>query len=253
MKAHETVSREEWIEARKELLELEKDLTRRRDRLNRCRLALPRVKVEESYLFDGPDGKETLADLFGGRSQLLVYHFMLGPGWEEGCPSCSLIADHFDGSIPHLARRDVTLLAVSRAPWAQIEPFKRRMGWKFKWVSSHENDFNFDYHVSFTKEDAAKGKIYYNYREEDFHVEELPGISAFSKDESGDIFHTYSSYARGCDILIGAYNFLDIAPKGRDEDNLAFSMSWVRHHDRYADDDLVDASALYSPPKGANS
>lgn len=230
---HEVVSQTKWTEARKALLVEEKEFTRRRDELARRRRELPWRKVEKEYSFDGPGGKETLADLFDGRSQLIIYHFMLGPGWEEGCKSCSFLADHFDGSLVHLAARDVTLVVVSRAPLAEIQAFQKRMGWKFKWVSSYGNDFNFDYHVSFTKDDMAKGSMYYNYEMREFPSDEAPGASVFYKDASGEVFHTYSAYARGLDILLGTYNFLDLTPKGRDEDDLAFTMSWVRHHDRY--------------------
>jgi len=233
---HRVVSREEWLTARKQFLSKEKELTRLRDRLSVERRELPWVKVEKRYLFDGPDGNETLADLFAGRSQLIVYHFMLGPEWEQGCPSCSFLADHIDGSVVHLAHRDVTLVVVSRAPLSQIEAFKKRMGWRFKWVSSYGSDFNSDYHVSFTKDEMAKGKVYYNYEMQEFPSEEAPGASVFYKDTTGDIFHTYSAYARGGDMLIGAYNYLDLVPKGRDEDALAFTMSWVRHHDQYGDE-----------------
>lgn len=250
MSEREIVTREEWIAARKVLLEDEKALTRRRDEISRRRREMPWVRVEKPYLFDGPNGKETLADLFGGRSQLIVYHFMLAPGWEAGCPSCSFLADHYDGTLPHLAQRDVTLLAVSRAPLPQIRAFKERMGWKFKWVSSFENDFNYDYHVSFTEEDAAKGTAYYNYEAKDFQAAELPGFSVFYKNGRGEVFHTYSTYARGCDPIVGTYQLLDLVPKGRDEDGLAFTMAWVRHHDRYVDNELVDATALYTPPQG---
>ena len=173
---------------------------------------------------------------------------MFGPGWEQGCPSCSLLADHFDGAAIHLAQRDVTLLAVSRAPLAQIDAFKRRMGWRFKWVSSNGSDFNYDYHVSFTKDEMASEQAHYNYAVGKFPSEEAPGASVFCKDATGNVFHTYSTYARGLDILIGAYNFLDLVPKGRDEDALAFTMSWVRHHDRY-DRAAVDRNATYQPPK----
>jgi predicted dithiol-disulfide oxidoreductase (DUF899 family) len=231
---HRVVSQEEWLAARKAHLAHEKEFTRQRDQLSAERRQLPWVKVEKDYVFDGPSGKETLADLFGGRSQLIVYHFMLGPGWKEGCKSCSFLADHFDGGIPHLAQRDVTLVAVSRAPLPEIEAFKERMGWKFQWVSSFGNDFNRDYHVSFTPDEMAKGKVYYNYDRVEFPSEEAPGASVFYKNRAGEIFHTYSAYARGLDILLGAYNFLDLAPKGRDEDGLAFTMEWVRHHDRYS-------------------
>jgi predicted dithiol-disulfide oxidoreductase (DUF899 family) len=250
---HEVVSPEKWITSRKELLQKEKEFTRLRDELSRQRRQLPWEKVEKEYVFDGPNGKETLSDLFDGRSQLIIYHFMFGPGWEQGCPSCSFLADHFDGSLVHLANRDVTLVVVSRAPLEQIEAFKKRMGWRFKWVSSFGNDFNHDYHVSFTKEETAKGKISYNYGEVEFPTEEAPGASVFYKNNSGDVFHTYSTYARGLDILVGAYNFLDFAPKGRDEDGLAFTMAWVRHHDRYTEGYVVDPKAQYVAPKISGS
>ena len=226
------VSRDEWLIARKDLLTREKELTRLRDEVSRHRRELPWVKIDKDYVFDGPDGKETLADLFDGRSQLIVYHFMLGPGWEEGCKSCSYLADHFDGANWHLPHRDVTFVVVSRALLSEIEPFKKRMGWRFKWVSSHGNDFNFDYHVSATGEEKAQGKMYYNYKTQELMSDELPGLSVFYKDENGDVYHTYSTYARGLDILVGAYNFLDLVPKGRDEDPDS-TMNWVCHHDRY--------------------
>ena len=226
------VSREEWLSARKALLAKEKAFSRERDALARQRRELPWVKLEKSYVFDAPDGKRTLAQLFGAKSQLIVYHFMLGPGWEAGCKSCSYLADHFEGALPHLAARDVSFVAVSRAPLAEIETFRQRMGWKFPWVSSHGNDFNFDFHVSFRKEDMGK-QVEYNYALGEASMEELPGASAFYKDGNGAIFHTYSTYARGLDLMIGAYNWLDIAPKGRDEDALEFTMAWVRHHDKY--------------------
>ena len=227
------VSQDEWVAARKRLLSKEKEFTRLRDKLSAERRELPWVKVKKNYVFDGPKGKETLADLFDGRSQLIVYHFMFGPEWKEGCPSCSFLADHIDGAAVHLAQRDVTLLAVSRAPLSHIETFKKRMGWRFKWVSSCGNDFNSDHHVSFTKDGMAKGKVYYNYDMHEFPSEEGPGASVFYKDGSGDIFHSYSSYARGLDMLVGAYNYLDLVPKGRDEAELPWTMAWVRHHDKY--------------------
>jgi predicted dithiol-disulfide oxidoreductase (DUF899 family) len=242
MQPHKIVSQEEWLVARKAHLAKEKELTRLRDRLSAERRELPWVKVEKAYVFDGPDGKETLAELFGGRSQLMVYHFMFGPDWEQGCPSCSYVADHIDGANLHLPQRDVTLLAVSRAPLAQIEAFRRRMGWRFKWVSSYSNDFNHDFHVSFTKDELANGKVDYNY-DMVAGFDELPGLSAFYKDEKGDVFHTYSAYARGLDTLIGAYNYLDLAPKGRDEAALSWTMAWVRHHDRYEDQEAGTPSA----------
>jgi predicted dithiol-disulfide oxidoreductase (DUF899 family) len=243
------VAQAEWLAARKELLKKEKEFTRLRDELSRQRRELPWEKVEKQYAFDGPNGKETLADLFGGKSQLIVYHFMLGPGWKEGCPSCSFISDHIDGSVVHLAARDVRLAAVSRAPFAEIETFKKRMGWQFHWVSSYGSDFNFDYQVSMKKEDVGKGSVYYNYTMQEFPSEERPGTSVFYKDAADNVFHTYSSYGRGLDILVGAYNWLDIAPKGRDEEGLKHSMAWVRHHDKYREGELVDPKALYVPPK----
>ena len=227
------VSKADWLTARKGLLAKEKEFTRLRDELSRERRELPWEKVEKQYTFQGPKGKETLSDLFDGRSQLIVYHFMLGPGWKEGCPSCSFLADHFNPSVVHLAQRDVTFLAVSRAPLPEIEAFKKRMGWSFKWVSSSGSDFNFDYHVSFTKEQLAKGDAVYNFEKQNATGEELPGASVFYKDDSGEIFHSYSTYSRGLDIFIGAYNFLDITPKGRNEEGLSRGMAWVRHHDRY--------------------
>ena len=240
---HRIVSQADWLVARKRLLSREKEFTSLRDQLSAERRELPWVRVEKEYVFDGPAGKETLADLFEGRSQLMVYHFMFGPGWEQGCPSCSFVSDHIDGANWHLPHRDVTLLAVSRAPLPEIEAFRKRMGWRFKWVSSYGNDFNRDYHVSFTPDEMAKGKVYYNYEDTEFSSEEAPGISIFYRDPSGAIFHTYSAYARGLDMLIGAYNYLDLAPKGRDEAALPWTMAWVRHHDRYADDQPGQPSA----------
>jgi predicted dithiol-disulfide oxidoreductase (DUF899 family) len=252
------VSHAEWLAARKEFLTKEKEFTRLRDELSRQRRALPWEKVEKRYEFDSTRGKVTLADLFDGRGQLIVYHFMFGPGWEQGCPSCSYLSDHFDGSTIHLANRDTTLAVVSRAPLAEIEAFKKRMGWKFQWVSSFGSEFNFDYHVSFTPEERASGKVEYNYAEGEFPSEEGPGVSVFARGSAGEVFHSYSSYARGLDILVGTYNFLDLVPKGRDEDGLAFSMSWVRHHDRYAEGYFVDPAqkaedlcARYEQPKSS--
>jgi predicted dithiol-disulfide oxidoreductase (DUF899 family) len=230
---HRIVSQDEWIAARKQHLAAEKAFTKARDELSRQRRELPWATVDKRYEFDTPSGKRTLSGLFERRSQLIVYHFMFGPGWEQGCPSCSFLADHFDGMIVHLTQRDVSFVAVSRGPLAQIEAFKQRMGWRFPWVSSYGSDFNYDFHVSFTPEEREKGNAYYNYASGGFPSEEGPGASVFYKDADGIIFHTYSSYGRGLDILIGTYNFLDIAPKGRDEDALPWSMAWVRHHDRY--------------------
>jgi len=234
MNPNPIVSRDEWIDARKRHLVKEKEFTRLRDELSRKRGELPWVKVEKRYVFDGPNGKETLADLFDGRSQLIVYHFMFGPDWEEGCKSCSFWADNFNGIGVHLRHRDVTLVAGSRAPLAKLEAFRKRMGWGFKWVSSFSSDFNRDFQVSFTPEEM-KREVYYNYGMQKFPSEEAPGISVFYKDAKGEVFHTYSCYARGLDMLNGAYHYLDLVPKGRDEGELRFSMEWVRHHDRYED------------------
>lgn len=242
------VSPAEWLAARKELLRKEKEFMRLRDELSRQRREMPWEKVEKRYVFDGPRGKETLVDLFDGRSQLVVYHFMFGPGWKEGCPSCSFLADGFDGAVVHLAHRDVTFLAISRATLPEIEAFKKRMGWRFKWVSSFGSDFNFDYHVSFSKEERAKGKVYYNYGPMEFPSEEGPGMSVFYKNEAGEVFHTYSSYARGLDPMLVTYQWLDLTPKGRDEDGLAHTMAWVRHHDKYGDGYRVDAKQQYVEP-----
>jgi predicted dithiol-disulfide oxidoreductase (DUF899 family) len=229
---NQVVSHEEWLRARRELLAAEKEFTRQRDALTRRRMAMPWEPVEKSYRFEGPNGALSLADLFDGRSQLIVYHFMLGPDWEEGCKSCSFWADSFDGIPIHLNHRDVTFTAVSRAPLVKIEAYKQRMGWSFPWVSSYGGDFNYDFRVSFTEEQLAAGKVDYNYGLVEGE-EELPGISVFYKNERGEVFHTYSCYARGIDIVNGAYQFLDLAPKGRDEDGLGFSMEWVRRHDQY--------------------
>jgi len=241
------VSRTEWLEARTNLLNKEKQLTRLQDALSDERRKLPWVKVDKEYVFDGPGGKETLADFFEGRSQLIVYHFMFGPEWQEGCPSCSFNMDHADGALIHLAQRDVTLTAVSRAPLPKIEAFRKRMGWSFNWVSSNQSDFNRDFHVAFTKDELATGKVYYNYQTGAFPSEEAPGISVFFKNDAGEVFHTYSAFARGMESLINTYNYLDFVPKGRDEDGLAFTMSWVRHHDRYSSGYLADPSKPYWP------
>jgi predicted dithiol-disulfide oxidoreductase (DUF899 family) len=241
----------EWLAARKAFLTKEKEFTRLRDELSRQRRELPWEKVEKAYSFEGPHGRAGLADLFGKRSQLVIYHFMLGPGWAEGCPSCSYLADHFDGATIHLANRDTTLAVVSHAPFAEIAAFKARMGWKFPWYSSFGGDFNFDYHVSFTHEELAGGKVNYNYSREDFPAEEAPGLSVFYKDAAGEVFHTYSTYARGLDMLVGTYQFLDLVPKGRDESGLAHTMAWVRHHDKYSEGYVVDPAAGWEHPKMA--
>ena len=240
IKTHDVVSSQEWTKKRVELLKKEKELTRLFDDIKRQRRELPWEKVKKNYAFDGPNGKETLADLFAGRSQLIIYHFMFAPEWAEGCPSCSLVADHFDGSLVHLANRDITLLAVSRASLAKIQEFKHRLGWQFKWVSSNGTEFNRDFNVSFTNEEVAQKEMYYNYTNQYFPQQEGPGLSVFYKDAGGNIFHTYSTFGRGLEILIGTYNFIDMTSKGRDEDGLNFPMAWVRHHDRYPQSYLSD-------------
>ena len=233
---HRIVSQDEWVAARKQLLVKEKEFTRLRDRLAAERRALPWVKVEKPYVFDGPDGKGTLADLFCGHSQLIIKHFMFGPGWSEGCVGCSLGQDHVDGILVHLKHRDVSYVAVSRAPLPEIQAFKKRMGWQVKWVSSFGSDFNFDFHVSFRPEEIAKGEVYYNYETSKIGIDELSGNSVFYKDVNGDVFHTYSSYGRGGEDMLGTYRFLDLVPKGRDETGPNHNLTdWVRHHDRYGD------------------
>jgi predicted dithiol-disulfide oxidoreductase (DUF899 family) len=227
---HPVVARDEWIDARQRLLKKEKELTRLRDDVSAARRDMPWLKVEKTYVFDTPDGKKTLADLFDGRSQLIVYHFMWRWDLDQGCDGCSFLCDHIDGANLHLAHHDVTLLAVSRGPLDRLEAYRKRMGWRFKFASSHGSDFNYDYHVSFTKEELARGQVYYNYEMTDPGIDELPGLSVFFRDDNGAIFHTYSTYARGGDILIGAYNFLDLTPKGRNEDEI---MNWVKRHDEY--------------------
>jgi predicted dithiol-disulfide oxidoreductase (DUF899 family) len=234
IKGAKIVSKPEWLLARRELLTREKQLTHLRDEIDRERRELPWVQVEKDYLFDGPNGKETLGDLFNGRTQLVVSHFMFGPGWKEGCIGCSFRSDHVDACLPHLEHQDVSLVTVSRAPWAEIEGFRKRMGWKFKWLSSYGSDFNYDFHVSFTPEEIATGKVYYNYATRDFVSEELSGLSVFYKDEAGEIFHTYSTYGRGDEMVDGTYMYLDLTPKGRNETGPHHNlMDWVRHHDRY--------------------
>jgi predicted dithiol-disulfide oxidoreductase (DUF899 family)/uncharacterized damage-inducible protein DinB len=240
----------EWLTARKELLAKEKEFTRLRDELSRQRRELPWQKVDKNYVFDGPKGKVTLADLFDGRSQLIIYHFMLGPGWEQGCPSCSFLADTFDGPRVHMAQRDIAFAVVSRATVPEIQTFQKRMGWRFPWYSSFGSDFNFDYGVSFSKEQLADGKKIYNYETSGFGAEEAPGLSVFYKDENGQIYHTYSTYGRGLDILLTAYNFIDMTPKGRDEDALPHGMAWVRHHDRYPDSEAAKSTTMIDPLLG---
>lgn len=233
MQPHRIVSREEWIEARRVLLEKEKAHLRAQDEIARQRRELPWVRIDKDYAFEGPDGRETLADLFAGRSQLIVKHFMFGPDWEEGCVGCSFGADQADGALVHLVNHDVMFVAVSRAPYAKLAAFRERMGWRFKWVSSAGSDFNFDFNVSFGAADKARGKVFYNFREMDYAIDELPGYSVFLKDESGGIFHTYSVFARGTEQTGTVYGFLDITPKGRNEPPGGNLSDWVRHHDRY--------------------
>ncbi len=229
------VSREAWLSARQELLREEKALTRQRDEVSRRRRTLPWVRIDKPYVFDTTRGPETLADLFAGRSQLIIYHFMFPERWEEGCKSCAFWLDNFNGITAHLAQRDVTLLAVSRSPLPKLQAFKQRMGRDLEWVSSLGSEFNFDFGVSFTPEEMATGEVTYNYQRRPFPVEEAPGISVFQRSAEHEIFHTYSCYSRGLDMLNGAYHLLDLAPKGRAEDGLPYSMAWLQLHDRYGD------------------
>jgi len=230
---HPVVSPDEWLAGRKALLAREKELTRLRDEVAAERRALPWERIDKDYVFDTRSGRRTLAELFAGHGQLLVQHFMFGPGWEQGCPSCSFMADHADGMNVHLAHRDITFVAISRAPLADIERFRERMGWRFDWVSSHGSDFNHDFHVSFTREETATGAVDYNYRRLPFPTEEAPGLSVFVKDDGGHVFHTYSTFGRGVEAMMGAYALMDLVPKGRDENDVPYKMEWVRHHDRY--------------------
>ncbi|MGB7158846.1 MAG: thioredoxin family protein [Tepidisphaeraceae bacterium] len=246
MTNHKVVSRDRWLKARTAFLADEKRITRERDDLARRRRELPWVKVEKNYVFDTPDGKQTLSDLFDGRSQLLIKHFMLGPGWKEGCVGCSFESDHLDAARVHLEQHDVTVVAVSRAPLSEIEPFHQRMGWGFKWVSSSGSDFNYDYHVSFRPEEIASGKVYYNYAEQPIPMDELSGLSVLYKDDTGDIYHTFSTYGRGAEELLGAYVVLDLMPKGRNETGPNHNLTdWVRHHDRYGAAGYVDATGRF--------
>jgi len=228
------VSQKEWLNARKELLVKEKEFTRLRDKLSEERRQLPWVKVEKNYEFESENGKESLSDLFEGKSQLIIYHFMFGPDWEEGCPSCSFLSDSIDGTRVHLNHRDINLVVVSRAKLDKLKAYKKRMGWGFKWASSFGSDFNFDYNVSFNS-DVPTDSRHYNYVTNGFPADEGPGVSVFIKNEQCEIFHTYSSYARGLDILINTYNYIDLTPIGRNEDELPFTMAWVRRHDQYED------------------
>jgi predicted dithiol-disulfide oxidoreductase (DUF899 family) len=230
---HTIADRNQWLAQRLTLLAREKALSRLGDDVARERRALPWVRMEKPYVFDTPDGPRALADLFDGRRQLLVQHFMLGPGWEQGCPSCSYMADHIEGMLPHLAARDVSLAAVSRAPLKEIVRFRKRMGWRFRWVSSHGSSFNTDFGVSFSSQDVAAQSMHYNFEQQRFANEEMPGVSVFAKDDAGEVFHTYSCYGRGVEVMMGTYRLLDLAPAGRNEAGLEHTMAWVRHHDRY--------------------
>jgi predicted dithiol-disulfide oxidoreductase (DUF899 family) len=247
LNAHSNVvSRAEWLSARKELLAAEKLLTRQRDEIDRRRRELPWVKVEKDYLFDGPGGRKSLADLFEGRSQLIVSHFMFGPDWKEGCAGCSFRSDHVEGALTHLEHHDVSLATISRAPLPEIQAFQERMGWRFKWLSSYSSDFNYDYGVSFTKEEIASGKVHYNYQLRDFVIEEASGISVFYKNAQDEIFHTYSTYGRGDEMLDTTYMYLDLTPKGRNETGPRYNLGdWVRHHDRYDAAGFVNAGGRF--------
>ena len=243
---HTVVSNERWVAERKALMAREKEVLRAQDRLAEARRALPWERVEKNYVFDTPQGPRSLAELFEGRRQLIVQHFMLGPGWPQGCPSCSYMADHSDGMGVHLAARDTTFVAISRAPLAEIERFKQRMGWKFTWASAHGSDFNRDFAVSFAPEDRVDGKVHYNYGLVAFPAEEAPGVSVFYKDDAGEVFHTYSTFGRGVEVMMGTYRMLDLTPKGRDEAGLSSTMAWVRHHDRYEPAPAAAASCCAS-------
>jgi predicted dithiol-disulfide oxidoreductase (DUF899 family) len=233
LETHPIVSHDEWIEARTKLLAKEKDFTRARDELSAQRRELPWERVEKEYVFEGPQGPQTLSELFAGKSQLVVYHFMFGPDDEEGCPHCSFWADNFDGIDVHLKHRDMSFTVVGRAPLSKLEAFKKRMGWSFTWVSSFGTDFNYDFNVSFTPDQMAEGTASYNYRLGNPGLPDLQGISVFYKDQNGKVFHTYSAYQRGIDMVNGAYHFIDLVPKGRDEADHDNPQYWVRHHDKY--------------------
>jgi predicted dithiol-disulfide oxidoreductase (DUF899 family) len=235
MESHRVVSKDQWIKERKSLLVKEKEFTRLRDQLSQERRELPCVRVDKEYVFEGANGKQTLAELFAGKRQLIVYHLMFDPDWEEACKSCSFWADNFNGVLIHLNQRDVSLIAISRAPFAKLAAFQKRMGWSFNWVSSFANDFNHDYGVSFTPDQLGQGEVIYNYRPIKLSMSEQPGISVFYKDPDGAIFHTYSCFSRGLDMLNVAYHYLDLTPKGRDEAGLSFPMAWVRYHDAYGE------------------
>ena len=240
MNPNQIVSNEQWLVARKQFLEKEKEHSRQRDELTKLRQQLPWRQIETAYEFDSTGGVKTLADLFGPHSQLIIYHFMFGPDWPEGCKICSMLGDHYDPLVIHLKARDVSLVTVSRAPISVLDDYRQRMGWSFEWVSSLGNDFNRDFGVTFTQQEMDEGTMDYNYHLGRFPSTECPGISSFCRNQAGDIFHTYSAYARGLENFLGIYHFLDIVPMGRNEDELPYGMEWVRHHDRYDDDTFVD-------------
>ena len=230
---HPVVGVQEWLEKRKQLLAKEKEFNRLRDDLSRARRELPWERIEKDYVFDGPTGKQTLGDLFDGRSQLVVYHFMFAPEWDGGCKSCSWWADNFERNVVHLTHRDVTLVAISRAPLAKLEAFRKRMGWTFRWLSTDGNAFAYDYHASFRAEELAAGEVIYNYRQIKLSNTDHTGISVFYRDTDGAIYHTYSCYSRGVDMMNAGYHYLDLVPKGRDEDGLPYNQAWVRERDKY--------------------
>ena len=245
MTSQPIVSREEWLKARLELLKKEKEHSKIRDEITRARQNLPWVKIEKDYIFEGPNKKFYLKDLFEDKSQLIIYHFMFEKDWEEGCKSCSFLADHYEPAIVHLANRDVAMITISKAPLEMLESFKKRMKWNFNWLSSENSDFNEDFHVSFTDEELKQGKGHYNFEETKlFGTKEAPGISVFVRDENGQIYHTYSAYARGLENFITAYHLLDIVPKGRNEGGFSYGMEWLRHKDRYGEDTFIDPYTL---------
>jgi predicted dithiol-disulfide oxidoreductase (DUF899 family) len=244
---HRVVSREQWLKERITLLAEEKAFTRQRDEVSRKVRDLPWVKVEKEYTFDAPNGKKSLADLFGPHSQLIVYHFMFDPTWSQGCKSCSFVADHYNNIIIHLVHRDVSFMTIAKAPIEKLEQFRKRMGWSFPWVSAANTDFSRDYGVSFTDQELTSDKTVYNYNGKPYPIRELPGVSVFFKDSGGDIYHTYSTFARGLDIFLSAYNYLDVTPKGRDEEQTDGMRGWLRHHDCYDDKPSVDDPWMERP------
>jgi predicted dithiol-disulfide oxidoreductase (DUF899 family) len=249
---HRIASRDEWIAARKAFLAKEKEFTRLRDRLSAERRELPWVKIDKTYVFEGPNGRETLADLFAGRSQLFLKHFMLAPGQAEPCVGCSFESDHIESALVHLEHHDVTYVAVARAPYAEIAAVRRRMGWRFKWVSSDGSDFNYDFHVSFPQDEVVRGDAYYNYRRGPVGLEDLSGHSVFYRNEAGEVFHTYSVFGRGAEELLGTYVVLDLTPKGRNETGPNRNLTdWVRHHDRYDAEGFVDPMGRWNMPQDA--